>query len=64
MSVASVLENEDPDQINQQSGYRDRKQPLMVNIRRLQSSLRDRQVSSVVIGFRLESALGSGKCWG
>lgn len=44
MSVASVLENKDPDQVDDQTGHRDRKQPVVVNVRRLQSSLRGRQV--------------------
>ncbi len=46
MSVASVLENKDPDQVDKQTGHGNRKQPLVVNVRRLQSSLTARQVRS------------------
>ncbi|KAJ3599037.1 hypothetical protein NHX12_033000 [Muraenolepis orangiensis] len=39
VSMASVLEDEDPHQVDQQAGHRDRKQPVVVNIRRLQRPL-------------------------
>lgn len=39
VSVASVLEHKDSNQVDDQTGHRDRKQPLVVNVRRLQSSL-------------------------
>lgn len=41
MSMSSMLEHKDPDQVDDQTGHRDGKQPLVVNIRRLQSSLAD-----------------------
>lgn len=44
VSVTSVLENEDPDQVDHQPGHRNRKQPLMVNVWRLQSSLTPTQI--------------------
>lgn len=43
VSVSSVLEHKDPDQVDEQTSDRDRKQPVVVNVRRFQSSLqRDR----------------------
>lgn len=39
--MASVLENKDPDEVDDQTGDRDRKQSFVVNIWRLQSSLTD-----------------------
>ena len=42
MSMSSMLENKDPDQVDDQTGHRDRKQPLVVDVRRLQSSLADK----------------------
>lgn len=39
MSVAAVLENKDPDQVDEQTGDRDWKQPVVVNVGRFQSSL-------------------------
>lgn len=34
-----MLKHEDPNEVNEKSSHRDRKQTLVVNIRRLQSSL-------------------------
>lgn len=39
VSMSSVLEHKDSDQVDEQTGDRDRKQPLVVNVWRLQSSL-------------------------
>lgn len=41
VSMASMLENKDPDEVDDQTGHRHRKQSFMVNIRGLQSSLTD-----------------------
>lgn len=41
VSVSSVLEDEDPDQVDQQPGHRNGKQPVVVDVWRLQSSLTD-----------------------
>lgn len=45
--MASVLEHKDPDQVDEKTGHRDRKQPLVVNVRRLQSPLTGRRVHTV-----------------
>lgn len=46
VSVSSVLEDEDPDQVDDQTGHRDRKQALVVDVWRLQGSLTGRQVQT------------------
>lgn len=38
--MSSMLEHKDPHQVDDQTSHRDRKQPLMVDIRRLQGSLK------------------------
>lgn len=38
--MSSMLEHKDPHQVDDQTSHRDRKQPLVVDIRRLQGSLK------------------------
>lgn len=48
VSMASVLENKDPDEVDNQTSDRDRKQSFVVNIRGLQSSLTDKGSDTVI----------------
>lgn len=48
VSMASVLENKDPNEVDDQTSDRDRKQSFVVNIRGLQSSLTDTGSDTVI----------------
>lgn len=48
VSMASVLENKDPNEVDDQAGDRDRKQSFVMNIRGLQSSLTDTGSDTVI----------------
>lgn len=54
VSMASVLENKDPDEVDDQTGHRDRKQSFVVNIRGLQSSLTDTGSHSNTTGSKMK----------
>lgn len=48
VSMASVLENKDPDEVDDQTSDRHRKQSFMVNIRGFQSSLTDTGSDTII----------------